>query len=127
MRQVRFSPEQGWISVTLLLLMALLLGWTIDDSRWILGRDGLTDFLPWAALGGAVVGVTGGVLGMGRWRTYLIGSVLAALIVPTLIGSIIINGPASLIEMYQAVRRPLHGVGHVLRAAVAQVLDDGGE
>jgi transglutaminase-like putative cysteine protease len=104
-RQIRLSPEQGWISVTLLLLMAMLLGWTIDDSRWILGRDGLTDFLTWAALGGAIVGVTGGVLGLGRWRTYLIGSVLAALIVPTLIGSIILNGPASLVEMYQATAR----------------------
>lgn len=101
MRQVRLSPEQGWISVTLLLLMALLLGWTVDDSRWILNRDGLTDFLPWAALGGAIVGVTGGVAGVGRWRTYLVGSVIAALIVPTLIGSILINGPASLGEMYQ--------------------------
>ena len=40
------------------------------------------------ALGGVLVGFIGPKVGWGRWLTYLVGSVFAALIVPLITGSI---------------------------------------
>ena len=40
----------------------------------------------WAAIGGVLVGFAGPKLGLGRWRTYLLGAVIAALVVPWLVG-----------------------------------------
>ena len=66
--------------------MCLTLAWAIDDARWVLGRAEYLDFLVWAAVGGVLVGFIGPKVGWGRWLTYLIGSIFAALIVPLLIG-----------------------------------------
>lgn len=101
MRRVTLAPEQGWISVVLLLLLAFLLGLCIDDSAWVLGTESLTDFLPWAALGGAIAGVAGGLLAIGRWRSHLLGAIAAAIVVPILVGSIFVEGNASFLELIQ--------------------------
>ncbi len=44
----RSRPEEGWISLLLVALMAMTVGWSIDDAAWVLGNGRLTDFLPLA-------------------------------------------------------------------------------
>ncbi len=58
------------------------MAWALDDARWVLGRAKYLDYLVVAAIGGVLVGFIGPKVGWGRWLTYLIGSIFAALIVP---------------------------------------------
>ena len=76
----------GWFTVGLVLLICATLAWSLDDALLVLGRDELTDFLFWAAIGGAVAGLLGPLVGWSRWTTHLIGAVFAALLVPLLVG-----------------------------------------
>ena len=81
------TPAGGWLSFALVLAMCLVLAAAMDDARIILGHGEWTDLLVWAAVGGVVIGSLGPTLGWGRWTTYLIGSVLAALLLPMLVGA----------------------------------------
>jgi hypothetical protein len=85
----RWSPEQGWLSLALLILLALVVGWAIDDAKWVPGPESYTDFLPWAAIGGVLAGSIGGMLHLGRLRAAIAGAVAAAIVVPVLVGSVI--------------------------------------
>ena len=76
----------GWFTVGLVLLICATLAWSLDDALLVLGRDALTDFLFWAAIGGAVAGFLGPLVGWGRWTTHLVGAAFAALLVPLLVG-----------------------------------------
>jgi transglutaminase-like putative cysteine protease len=76
----------GWFTVALVLLICATLAWSLDDALLVLGRDELTDFLFWAAIGGAVAGLLGPLVGWSRWTTHLIGAAFAALLVPLLVG-----------------------------------------
>ncbi len=61
------------------------------DRRRALGAGSgrrYLDFLPVVAAGGVLVGFIGPKVGWGRWTTYLVGAVLAALIVPLFSASI---------------------------------------
>ena len=64
--------------------MCLTLAWAIDDARWVLGRPEYLDLLVLAAVGGVLVGFIGPKVGWGRWLTFLIGAIFAALLVPLL-------------------------------------------
>ncbi len=81
-RRLFAGPEGGWLSLGLVLVMCVTMAWAIDDVAPVMGRDRFTDFLMWAALGGVLAGFAGPTVGWGRWRTYLIGSTFAALLVP---------------------------------------------
>ncbi len=83
-RAIRLSPAEGWLTVGCVLMMCLTLAWTLDDARWVLGRPEYLDYLVVAAIGGVLVGFIGPQVGWGRWLTFLIGAVFAALIVPLL-------------------------------------------
>jgi hypothetical protein len=83
------GPAEGWLTVGLVLLLVLPVTWSIEDARWVLGNGNLTDFLPWAIVGGAASGMLGAKLGLGRWRTHLLGAVAAALAVPILVGAVL--------------------------------------
>ena len=86
---VPVGPAEGWLTVGLVLLLVLPVAWSIEDARWVLGNGKLTDFLPWAIAGGAASGMLGAKLGLGRWRTHLLGAVAAALAVPILVGAVL--------------------------------------
>ena len=86
---VPVGPAEGWLTVGLVLLLVLPVAWSIEDARWVLGNGALTDFLPWAIVGGAASGMLGAKLGLGRWRTHLLGAVAAALAVPILVGRVL--------------------------------------
>jgi transglutaminase-like putative cysteine protease len=76
----------GWFTVALVLLICATLAWSLDDALLVLGRDELTDFLFWAAIGGALAGFVGPLVGWSRWTTHLVGAVFAALLMPLLVG-----------------------------------------
>jgi transglutaminase-like putative cysteine protease len=97
-----FEPSEGWLTVGLLLLLCLSLAWSLDGARLILGRDGDTDFLPWIAVIGAAFGIFGAKVGWGRARTYLVGSLGAALITPIIVGMVLLPEGGSPLELFRA-------------------------
>ena len=80
------SPPEGWLTLALVLLMSVTLAWAVDDARVVLGRAEITDFLMWTAVGGVLFGFIGPRAGWGRWTTFLIGAIFAALVTPLLVG-----------------------------------------
>ncbi len=101
-RRIPLAPVEGWPTVALTVLLCLTFAWSLDDARWVLGRNEYLDFLQWMALGGVLAGFIGAKVGWGRWPTYLIGSAFAALLVPLITGSIGLGQGSSLHEMYGA-------------------------
>ena len=81
-RRIPLAPAEGWVTLGLVLLICLTMAWALDDARWVLGQAKYLDYLVVAAIGGVLVGFIGPKVGWGRWLTYLIGSIFAALIVP---------------------------------------------
>lgn len=91
----------GWFTVGLVVLVCATLAWSLDDALLVLGRDEYTDFLFWAAIGGVAAGFVGPLVGWGRWRTHLVGAVVAALVVPLLVGWTLIPSGAPPGELFQ--------------------------
>ena len=84
-------PFEGWLGLLLLVVMGLTFGYSLDDARWVLGRDGLTDFLPWAVALGIFWGFISAKTGWGRWRSQLFGAVFAALLIPLFVGASLVD------------------------------------
>jgi transglutaminase-like putative cysteine protease len=102
-RRFPLAPAEGWVTLGLVLLLSLTLAWSLDDARWVLGRETYLDFLPLAALAGVLSGFVGPKAGWSRWQTYFVGSVFAALIVPLFAGSVAhAQAGASLHDLYVA-------------------------
>jgi transglutaminase-like putative cysteine protease len=96
-------PAEGWISLALLMVMGITLGWSLDDARWVLGRDGLTDYLPFAVVLGILWSFIAASAGWSRWLSHLLGAVFAALILPLIVGASLVDpGNASLHDWYTA-------------------------
>lgn len=91
-RRVPLAPPEGWLTLGLVILLGLSLAWSLDDARLVLGRDHLTDFLVWTAVGGALAGFVGPMVRWGRWRTYVIGAAFAALVTPLIVGTVLLDG-----------------------------------
>ena len=91
----------GWFTIGLVLLVCATLAWSLDDALLVLGRDELTDFLFWAAMGGAAIGLIGPLVGWGRWTTHVIGAMFAALLTPLLVGWAIEPAGGSLGFLFQ--------------------------
>ena len=91
-RRIPLAPPEGWLTVGLVVLLCLSLAWSLDDAMLVLGRDPYTDFLVWTALGGAIAGFIGPVVRWGRWTTFVIGALLAALVTPLLVGAVVVRG-----------------------------------
>ncbi|MEX1171915.1 MAG: transglutaminase domain-containing protein [Chloroflexota bacterium] len=102
-RRFPFAGPAGVLTLGLVLLMCLALAWSLDDSALVLGREAYTDFLVWAVVGGVLVGFIGAAVGWGRGRTYLVGAAFAALLVPLIVGTIVLEGQeASLHALFEA-------------------------
>ncbi|MEK6719495.1 MAG: transglutaminase domain-containing protein [Chloroflexota bacterium] len=86
------APAEGWLTVGLVALMAVTVGWSLDDPGWVTGSFELTDFLAPAALLGAAAGFVGAKSGARRWIAHLAGALLAAIILPILVGVAISDG-----------------------------------
>ncbi len=92
----------GWFTIGLVLLICATLAWSLDDALLVLGRDELTDFLFWAAMGGAFAGLLGPLVGWSRWTTHLVGAMFAALLLPSLVGWALIPPGANPGVLFQA-------------------------
>ncbi|MFL5677097.1 MAG: DUF3488 and DUF4129 domain-containing transglutaminase family protein [Chloroflexota bacterium] len=101
-RKIPLAPVEGWITFALVLVMCVVLALAVDDSRWVLGRAEYLDMLVYTAIGGVLVGFIGPKVGWGRWLTYLIGVIFAALIVPILTGLVLHPEGASIHDLYVA-------------------------
>jgi len=86
------APVEGWLTLVLVVAMAVCLAWSINEARWVLGRPVLTSFLPYAAVGGALWGFISAKAGWPRWLAHLLGAVFAALLLPIAVGGILLNG-----------------------------------
>ena len=98
-RRIPLGPAEGWLTLASVFLICLTMAWAIDDSRWVLGNPDYLDLLAVAAVGGVLVGFIGPKVGWGRWLTFLIGAVFAALLVPLLVA--LVDGGAPLGELYR--------------------------
>jgi len=96
------APVEGWATLGLVFLLSFTPAWSLDDARWVLGRETYLDFLVLAAAGGVLVGFVGPKVGWGRWQTHLIGAVFAALVVPLFAASVMFPDGASFNELYRA-------------------------
>ncbi len=96
-------PPEGWMSLFLLLVMGFMFGLSVDDARWVLGRDGLTDYLPWAVAMGIIWSFIAASAGWSRWLSHFLGALFAALILPVIVGASLVEpGNNSIHDWYTA-------------------------
>ena len=100
-RRLSYGPAEGWLTFACVLLLCLTMAWAIDDARWVLGNPDYLDLLVLAAVGGVLVGFIGPKVGWGRWLTFLIGAIFAALLVPIMTALVALPG-ASIGTLYHA-------------------------
>jgi hypothetical protein len=100
-RRLPLGPAEGWTSVLLLVVMAALVGWAIDDARWVLGSQSLTNFLPWAGGLGVLWGIVAAKAGRGRILAHVGGAVVATAYLTLVIGDQLAPG-ASVGGLFQA-------------------------
>ena len=100
-RRIPLAPAEGWLTLACVFLLCMTMAWAIDDSRWVLGNPDYLNLLVVAAVGGVLVGFIGPKVGWGRWLTFLIGAVFAALLVPLLVALVDYPAGASIGELYQ--------------------------
>ena len=102
-RRLAIAPKEGWLTLGLVLLICLTLAWSVDGVKWVLGRDEYLDYLVIAAALGVLIAFVGAKVGWGRWLTYLIGSIFAALLVPLMAAMSAGSQGRSLGQLYEAV------------------------
>lgn len=90
-RRLPFGPEEGWLSLVFVTVMAATVAWSIDDAGVVLGRAEWTDFLLWAAVCGVAIAFVGAKVGWNRWIAHVVGATFAALIVPLLVGGVLVD------------------------------------
>ncbi len=100
--RIPLAPSEGWFTLGLTFLLCMTLAGSLDDARWVLGRETYLDFLPISVAGGVLVGFIGPKVGWGRWQTHLIGAIFAALIIPLVVAVVGQARDASTGGLYQA-------------------------
>jgi transglutaminase-like putative cysteine protease len=101
-RRMPLAPAEGWSTLGLVILICLTMAWAMDDAAWVLGREKYLDYLPLAAIGGVLVGFIGPKVGWGRWLTFLIGAIFAALLLPLVVALLVYPAGASIHDLFQA-------------------------
>ncbi len=87
--RLRLRPAEGWLTVAMVVLLVATLAWSLQDAGWVPESQGSTDYLIWLAIAGIAVEFVGAKSGWGRWRTHLIGALLAGLALPLLMGALV--------------------------------------
>jgi transglutaminase-like putative cysteine protease len=95
-------PREGWLSLLYLAVMGVIVAASIDDGRWVTGNPGYTDFLVPMTLGGGVVGLLTALLGVSRWVAHLTTAVVAAIVLPVVVGTILPSGEGSPLDLFRA-------------------------
>lgn len=102
LRRIAKAPSEGWLTLALVALMALTVAWSLADAAWVLGRREWGDFYAWAALLSVVVGFAGAKVRWPRWTAHLVGAVVAALVIPLMVGSVLLPDGGSPQQLYRA-------------------------
>jgi transglutaminase-like putative cysteine protease len=97
----RLRPDEGWLSLVLVLVLAGTMAWSIADARWILGRDDLTSFVIWMGLAGALWGYISSRLEIAPWIAQVTGAAVGAFVLIEVVGSVIAGGDAGLSAWFQ--------------------------
>jgi len=106
--RLRLRPAEGWLTLAMVALLVAALAWSLEDAGWVPENQGSTDYLIWLALAGIAIEVVGAKAGWGRWRTHLVGAILAGLVLPLVAGALVLGAdghPADLarpLVIYQA-------------------------
>jgi hypothetical protein len=87
----RMRPDEGWLSLPLVLLLTGIMAWSVSDARWILGRNELTGFLIWLALAAALWGYVSARLDLSPWLAQTLGCVIGAFILIEAVGASLPN------------------------------------
>jgi transglutaminase-like putative cysteine protease len=98
----RMEPDEGWISLPLVCVMAGTMAWSIADARWILGRDNLTGFVIWLAVAAAFWGYLSARLEMSPWLAHLLGAALGAFLIIEAVGAEIPTAQPGLVGWFNA-------------------------
>jgi transglutaminase-like putative cysteine protease len=98
----RMRPDEGWLSLFLVVFLAGTMAWSIADARWILGRDDMTTFVIWVAMLGALWGYFSSRLNIAPWKAHLIGAVVAAFVLIEVVGAVLPNSHTGLGGWFQA-------------------------
>ncbi len=98
----RMEPEEGWISLFLVGIMAAAMAWSLADARWILGRDNLTGFVIWLAVAGALWGYFSARLDMSPWLAHLFGAAIGAFLIIEAVGAEMPNAEPGLVGWFNA-------------------------
>jgi hypothetical protein len=83
----RMRPDEGWLSLPLVLVLTGTMAWSIADARWILGRNELTSFLIWVGLAAALWGYLSARLDLSPWLAHALGCVVGAFILIEAVGA----------------------------------------
>ncbi len=86
------GPGEGWLAVALVYVLAMSVGFAMDDVAWVLGRSTWTDVLPLCAAAGVTVGLLGPKVGWSRWTTHLVGALFAGVLLPIVAGFVVEPG-----------------------------------
>jgi transglutaminase-like putative cysteine protease len=102
LREIRWSPAEGWLTYLLVTLMAMTVAWSVDDAAWVLGNRDYGDFYMYAAFFGVLVGFIGAKARWPRWISHLFGAVVAALVLPVFVGQELLPQGGSPVEAFTA-------------------------
>ena len=92
---IPLRPAEGWLTLVATAAMVMVLGGSLQDAAWTPDTNNPdVNFLPWIGLLGVAWGVFGAKIGWGRWRTHVIGALLAGLILPLIVGGIALGHAA---------------------------------
>jgi hypothetical protein len=95
-------PDEGWISLGLVLLLAFVMSWSLADARWVLGRDQATSYLVWIGVIAALWGYLSARLEMSPWVAHLFGAVIGAFVIIECVGSTLPNAEPGLVGWFTA-------------------------
>jgi transglutaminase-like putative cysteine protease len=105
LRQLPTSPSEGWLTYALVTVMALTVAWSVDDAAWVLGNPDYGDFYIWASILGVLVAFIGAKARWPRWISHLFGAVVAALVLPVLVGQVLLPDGGTPLELFTATSK----------------------
>ena len=94
-RPLPLRPAEGWLTLFATVIMVMVLGGSLHDAAWTPDASNPdVNFLPWVGLIGVAWGVLGAKVGWGRWRTHILGALVAGLVLPLIVGGIVLGPQA---------------------------------